>query len=278
MKESIFNVIEQKRLITENGEIVYWVNDCNNSKETLIFLHGLTADHTLFEKQISYYYKSFKLICWDAPAHGKSRPYINFSYSNSAEHLKCILDEEKIKEAIFIGQSMGGYIIQTFYKKYSEIVKGFIGIDTSPFGLKYYSKLDVWWLKQIEWMSMCFPYNFLIKSIAKSCSYTKEGRQNMINILMQYSKKELCKLMGTGYLEFLKENCNIDIKCPVLIIVGEYDKIGKVKKYCKDWSKNTSFPLKIIPKAAHNSNFDNSETVNREIDLFINNLIEKSYI
>ena len=37
MKESIFNVIEQKRLITENGEIVYWVNDCNNSKETLIF-------------------------------------------------------------------------------------------------------------------------------------------------------------------------------------------------------------------------------------------------
>ena len=77
--------------------------------------------------------------------------------------------------------------------------------------------------------------------------------------------------MGVGYSEFLKENCNIDIKCPVLIIVGEYDKIGKVKKYCKDWSKNTSFPLKIIPKAAHNSNFDNSEMVNKEIDLFINN-------
>ena len=30
MKESIFNVIKQKRLITENGEIIYWTNDCKN--------------------------------------------------------------------------------------------------------------------------------------------------------------------------------------------------------------------------------------------------------
>ena len=87
----------QKQFDTENGNIVYWVNNCSKKDYALVFLHGLTADHTLFEKQVSYFKERFKILCWDAPAHGKSRPYLNFSYYGAVKQLKDILEKEQIK-------------------------------------------------------------------------------------------------------------------------------------------------------------------------------------
>lgn len=48
----------QKQFVTENGNIVYWINSCSNQECALVFLHGLTADHTLFG--LSYYSNSDK--------------------------------------------------------------------------------------------------------------------------------------------------------------------------------------------------------------------------
>ena len=53
METSIFEMMERKRLVTDQGSIFYWYNKCGDTNVTLVFLHGLTADHTLFEKQIS---------------------------------------------------------------------------------------------------------------------------------------------------------------------------------------------------------------------------------
>ena len=263
----------EKFVKSDRGNVYYWVSNCNSKNtKTIVFLHGLTADHTLFEKQIEYFVKEYHILCWDTPAHGKSRPYYDFTYKNAVEELKKILDTEKITRAVFVGQSMGGFIIQTFLKKYPEYIIGFIGIDTTPFGESYYSKSDKWWLRQIEWMSYCYPYKVLVKAIAKSCTYTKHAYENMITALRPYTKKELCNLMGIGYAGFLDENCDLQIKCPVLILVGEYDKNGKVKQYCIKWAEKTGYPLHIIENAAHNSNMDNYKQVNAEIVSFVNAL------
>jgi pimeloyl-ACP methyl ester carboxylesterase len=269
VEENIFEIILKKQYYTQNGRIAYWVNEKNGHTCTLVFLHGLTADHAMFEKQISYFEKNYKILCWDAPAHGKSRPYINFSYENAANHLKSILDKERIDKAVLIGQSMGGYIAQAFLKRYPDSVKGFIGIDTTPFGLSYYSKMDRWWLRQVEWMSYLYPYKTLMKAIASSCTCTQYAYEQMLDSLKQYTKRELCHLMGIGYAGFLEENCDLDISCPTLILVGEHDKTGKVKQYCKAWHENTRCPLCIIKNAAHNSNVDNHAQVNEEIEKFV---------
>ena len=167
---------------------------------------------------------------------------------------------------------MGGFVIQTFLKQYPDSAIGFIGIDTTPFGLSYYSASDKWWLRQVEWMAHCYPHKLLVKGIAKSCTYTKYAYENMIHALKPYTKKELCHLMGIGFAGFLDENCDLNIKCPVLLLLGEYDKTGKVKQYCHNWHKKTGYPLHIIKNAAHNSNLDNYEQVNLEIETFIRDI------
>ena len=141
--------MKEKALSTECGNIYYWVSDnCSEDRITLFFLHGLTASHKLFSKQIDYFDGHFNLLVWDTPAHGKSRPYKDFSYEKAAIAAKQILDENGISEAVFIGQSLGGFITQSVIKRYPEVVSAFVSIDSTPFGEKYYSSSDKWWLRQ----------------------------------------------------------------------------------------------------------------------------------
>lgn len=111
--------------------------------------------------------------------HGFSRPYHNFSYPNIIDDLKTILDKENIKKAIFIGQSFGGMIAQYFIDRYPNMALGLIAIDSAPFG-DYYSKLDLFWLEQLEWLSRLIPDRILRKSMAKVCTKTKYVQDKMM--------------------------------------------------------------------------------------------------
>ena len=165
----------QKKIIEDSiGNIVYWKSDIFDlSRDTLFFLHGLTADHTMFEQQFYFFEDAYNIIAWDAPAHGESRPYSRFTYENAANGLKRILDECGVSNVVLIGQSMGGYITQSFICRYPEMAKAFVSIDSTPYG-DYYSKSDKWWLRQIEWMSKLFPEKLLKSSMAKQNALTDE--------------------------------------------------------------------------------------------------------
>ena len=260
----------EKYIKTEWGNVFYKISELPDSaRKTLFFLHGLTADHTMFEPQIQHFSEKFNIIAWDAPAHGRSRPFAGFTYEKAACAVKQILDAEAVTEAVFIGQSMGGFITQAVIKRYPETVSAFAAIDSTPYGEGYYSRSDIWWLRQVEWMSYLYPMNFMKKAIAKQVSRTKAAYENMLQMLAPYEKKELCRLMGIGYSGFLEDNCDLEIKCPVLLIIGEKDITGKVKAYNKAWAEKTGFHLVTVPNAAHNSNVDDPEAVNKAIEEFI---------
>ena len=262
--------MKEKILKTQYGDVHYWLSDqITKDRNTIFFLHGLTASHDLFVSQTEYFSKDHNLIAWDAPAHGASRPYKDFTYEKAATDAVDILKENGISEAVFVGQSMGGFITQSVIKRFPGYVKGFVSIDSCPFGEKYYSGSDRWWLNQIEWMSALYPDKSLKKAIAKQCTKTERSYQNMHRMLSVYGKKELCHLMGIGYAGFLKDNCDIDITCPVMLIVGEYDKTGKVISYNKEWAKDLNTEIKWISDAAHNSNDDRPEQVNKYIEEFL---------
>lgn len=269
MQERIYN--------GSRGNVHYWITEKFDAESrTLVFLHGLSANHTLFDKQVEYFNGKYNLLVWDAPAHSASRPYSDFTYPSAAEDLKGILDENGIESAVMIGQSMGGYVIQSFLLRYPKRVTAFISIDSCPYGEDYYSKSDKWWLRQIEWMMRLYPLKALKKAIAKQCTKTQYAYDNMLNAVEPYEKKEFCHLIGIGYAGFLADNRDMEIKCPTLLLVGEYDKTGKVLAYCKAWAKKTGFPLHAIKNAAHNANADAPEAVNAEIESFLR-VIEHSY-
>lgn len=263
--------MQQAILECKKWTVYYWHTNIDLAKRTVFLLHGLIADHTMFNKQIEFLSGKYNVIVWDAPAHGRSRPYSNFSYEDAVVVMLQILNKLQIKQVVLIGQSMGGYIAQSFVSRYSEMVIGFVSIDSTSFG-NYYSKSDIWWLKQIEWMCKLFSEKMLKISMAKQNAVTKAGRDNMLGMISYYKKAELCHLMGIGYAGFLEDNRELQIPCPLLLLVGEKDNTGKVKQYNKEWSKRTGTKITWIPNAAHNSNVDNHNFVNHCIGEFLANL------
>lgn len=138
-------------ITSKRGRVFYWI-ERNTSDKCIVFIHGLTADHTLFDKQIDFWSRGYTVITFDMPLHGESRPYNDFTFYNVADDLKSILMKEKITHIVIAGQSAGGYVAQAFTQKYAKYVDAFIGIDTTPFeshiinGLKYFLQdiLQLW--------------------------------------------------------------------------------------------------------------------------------------
>lgn len=262
--------MKEKILETENGNVHYWINEpFQKERMTLFFLHGLTASHQLFKKQIPFFKEKYNLIVWDAPAHGSSRPYEGFTYEKSAEAARLILLENGFRKAVWIGQSMGGFIVQAVIRRFPHMVSAFISIDSTPFGRHYYSRSDRWWLRQVGWMSKLYPDKFIRTAIARQCTTTKDSYENMLMMLSEYSKDELCLLLGAVYKEFLNENSDLHITCPVLLIVGKKDITGKVRIYNQKWAEDLGVTLHRIEHAAHNSNDDQPEVVNQMMETFL---------
>lgn len=265
--------MEHKQIKSKNGNTHYWIaHNKNASAKCIVFTHGLTANHTMFEKQVERFSPAYTVLTWDVPLHGLSRPYNNFSYAQTAIELHSILKRENISKVVLLGMSMGGYPSQMFANMFPEMVDGFIALDTTPFGMKYYSKSDLWWLKQVEPMAKWFSNGTLRKSMAKSVSKTEYSYNKMIEMLKPLTKAQIIEQMGIAYGKFAAENKDVTFSFPVLILLGDSDKTGKVKQYCEKWSESTGYPLHIIKHAAHFSNGDNAEQVNSEIEAFIQEL------
>ena len=261
---------EHKQIESKNGVVHYWINrNINKDAKCIVFTHGVTANHSMFERQVDYFALKYSVITWDVPLHGLSRPYQDFSYNQTAIELRSILKKERIEKVILVGMSMGGYPSQEFARLYPDMVEGFVALDTTPFGLKYYSKSDLWWLKKVAPIAKCFPEGMLRKSMAKSVSKTEYSYKKMMEMLAPLTKAQIIEQMDVAYGEFIKENKEVSFGFPVLLLIGDSDTTGKVKQYNEEWSKITGYPLHLIRNAAHFSNGDNPEQVNMEIEAFI---------
>lgn len=262
--------MEHKSVKSERGTTHYWIQrNADENARCIVFTHGLTVNHMMFEKQVEYFSRNYTVLTWDVPLHGESRPYKDFSYKNAAIELKTILDANNIQQVILVGMSMGGYPSQEFAIHYPDRVIAFIALDTTPLGLNYCSAFDKWCLKHVEPVAKCFTDKMLRNSIARVTSRTQYAHDMVLKMLEPLSKVDIIELMVIGYDRFFDRKESVHFDFPVLILVGEHDSVGKVRQYSEAWSKKEGYPLHIIKGASHFSNGDNYIDVNKEISSFI---------
>lgn len=270
--------MEEKIYSTTSGDIHYWLNIVNDQSVTLVFLPGLTADHRLFRKQIEYFENKHNVFVWDAPGHASSWPFaFDFDLMDKAKWLNDIFDREKIDHPVIVGQSMGGYVGQTYSELYPQRLKGFVSIDSAPLQRQYVTAAEIWLLKRMEKVYYYYPWKWLLKQGTNGVSETQYGRNLMEEMILTYDgdKKRYSRLAGHGYkilAEGMEKNLPYKIHCPALLICGEKDRAGSCIRYNKAWHENTKIPIEWIKGAGHNSNTDNPELVNALIEKFVNQL------
>ncbi|WP_350454418.1 alpha/beta fold hydrolase [Slackia heliotrinireducens] len=259
---------------TESGTVHYWTDTAAGPEAPwLVFLPGLTADHTLFDSQMEHFSGKANCLVWDAPAHGASRPYpLDFTMDDYACILHDILQSEGALRPVLIGQSLGGYVSQAYMDLFPGTVTGFVAIDSSTLKRTYYPTWEVKLLRHTKGMYLSIPWMLLKPWGAWGAAETPQGRANMRSFMDGFAKREYCELAGHGYrmlADALESNRAYDIDCPALLLCGEKDHAGDVKAFNRKWTAGEDIPLVWVPGAGHNSNVDNPEFVNAQIERFV---------
>lgn len=262
--------MEEKTYQTRLGAIHYWVSPGEGAP--LIFLPGLTADHRLFEKQLTAFEGKRPFLVWDAPGHGASRPFrLDFSLDSKAVWLHAILRREGLERPILIGQSMGGYVAQCLLEHFPGTASGFIAIDSAPLKRKYLTAAELWLLKHTDLIYRPYPWKALQKA-GQGVAVTKYGQALMAQMMGEYSKKEYVALTVHGFrilAQAIEKDRPYRLDCPTLLLCGGEDRAGSAKRYNARWAEEETLPLVWLPNAGHNSNCDAPERVNGLIEDFI---------
>ncbi len=266
----------EKTFETLCGTIHYWVDLTDDARRpALVFLPGLTADHRLFDKQIEYFQGKYPVLVWDAPGHAASWPFtFDFDLKDKARWLDGILQQEGIAEPVIVGQSMGGYVGQTYAELFPDKLRGFVSIDSAPLQREYVTGWEIWLLKRMEPVYRHYPWKSLLRSGTNGVATSEYGRKLMRDMMMVYDgdQARYAKLSGHG-MRMLAEAMEADLPyalpCPALLICGEKDRAGSCIRYNKAWHKKSGIPIEWIKGAGHNSNTDEPETVNALIEGFL---------
>ena len=97
----------------------------------VIFLHGFSLSHVIWEPVIPLLEKDARLILPDLRGHGSSpAPEGLYTMRLMAEDVLALMDKLQLEKAVWVGHSMGGYICQAAARDYADRLAGLAFVTT----------------------------------------------------------------------------------------------------------------------------------------------------
>ena len=101
---------------------------------TVVFVHGLTCDHTDWSQQIRSLSTSADCVAVDLRGHGKSVHLPpDYRMDQLADDVVSLCHDIGVSSAVFVGHSMGTRVITAIAKQAPSLVNGLILVDGSRF-------------------------------------------------------------------------------------------------------------------------------------------------
>ena len=123
-------------LVNPDGSKTYFIELCNGKQrdrpnKTLLLLHGLGADHKMWQPQLRHYAEAgFHLLIPDLFGHGQSSNLKSAQLSEWHNQINWLLQHKAIDQCTLIGVSMGGVIAQSFATRFPQRVEGLVVVDS----------------------------------------------------------------------------------------------------------------------------------------------------
>ncbi len=98
----------------------------------VIFLHGFLENAAMWESLSAEISKRHRVVTIDLLGHGQTEclGYVH-TMEDNADMIFAVLSALKIRKAVFIGHSMGGYVALAFMELYSEKIKGLVLLNST---------------------------------------------------------------------------------------------------------------------------------------------------
>jgi len=221
--------LQQKWLQTANGKICYYLAKQFDDRPTVIFLHGLSANHTTW-KTIFEKFRDFNLnyLAPDLRGHGhsdKSKKRRLYKFSVFTDDLKQIIEKENLSKVVLVGYSFGGSIALDYAIKYPTTVEGLVLISANHVNPLKYKKIN--FLTPLGYIFLNLLAWLLIWQKRKNYYYFDQATARGY---WQSTFKGFTTMPITINLWLLSELANLNlshqlakITCPTLIVKSQAD-------------------------------------------------------
>ena len=252
-----------------NGQKIYY-EDTGGSGPAVIFSHGLFMDHEMFAPQVAAFGDRRRVVTWDERGHGLTETTPgDFSYWDSADDLRGLLDSLGIDRAVIGGMSQGGFVSLRFALRWPERVAGLVLLDSQagcedPAALpQYEAMVDVW--------TTDGPSDMIADTVAaivigadrpESPAWIAKWKARPLPGIRQIFTTLVTRDDITGRLP--------EIAAPALVVHGEEDTaIEMARAEALVAGLPGARPLVRVPGGAHATNLTHPEPVNAAIARFL---------
>ncbi len=229
----------------------------------VVLTHGAGVDHREFDGQAAALAERYRVLSWDVRGHGQSRPAAApFTIARAMDDLLAILDHLGWTAAALVGHSMGGNLAQEIVFHRPERVTAIAAIDCTCNTMRLPALQKVL-LRMAPAILSLYPYGRLKRQAANASSSVPAVREYLYAAFSQLPKSELVSILNetTRCLHF---EPGYRIEKPLLLMVGEADTTGNIRKIAPRWAaREPHCRFEIIPGAGHMANLDNPGVVNR---------------
>jgi 3-oxoadipate enol-lactonase len=195
----------------------------------LIFIHTHGLSHEMFFPQLQYFSKHYKVVLVDLRGNGQSG---GLKIANDeilkaqCKDLELLLEHLDIPEAVFIGVSDGGLLVQLFTHLYPDRVSAIVLADSYSHNRMngLFGKL-LSAIQTASWITYYLPGEFFLRSL--KVTYYRWG------IAYSTLRNEMLKKRPTDWIKQRLALKKIDctpfsphIKVPALCLVGDFSPTG----------------------------------------------------
>ena len=261
--------LEERTLRRVDGTIHYWIGG-KRGAPLVVFSHGATIDHHEWDATLPLLVEKYQILTWDIRSHGLSRP-MPFAFDKAEGDLLALLDNLKISQAIFVGHSMGGNLHQEFVFHHPERVKAMVFLGCT-WNFQKLTAMDKFSLSLAKPLFKLFPYKFTIDQSLAVTAVSQSSKDLLRASMNDLTKDEFIEIMmGTAACLHYEPGYAIDK--PLLLLVGEKDLTGNIRKAMPAWAKvEPDCRFFIIPEAMHAANLDNPEFFHEKLLAFLEDL------
>ena len=180
--------------------------------EPIVFISGFSADHTAWREIVDKFQENYQVIIFDNRGAGQTdAPLKDYTIEEMAEDVATLCEKLNVKKAHFVGNSMGGFILQVLAYRYPHLVKSAIMSNTAMttqccFHLYVAAQLELLkakaplatvikasctWAFSFRFLTMPGMYDSLIQfSLANPYPFTLQGYEGQYAALERFDSRE----------------------------------------------------------------------------------------